>query len=138
MSARVHHGIAAIAVLAGLGGCAQILGLEEWKPIDCETSANVDPSLCPPKRTCTECLFATQGMCEVDRQLCLETTLCAPIDACTQLCADEADPTSCIKACCTDAGGNPLFDTYLSCVCGACEAECGALTLECETYCDAP
>jgi hypothetical protein len=139
MSARVHHGIAAIAVLAGLGGCAQVLGLEEWRPLDCETSVDVDPSLCEPQSTCTECLFATQATCEVDRQPCLtDTTLCAPIYACTQPCSDQADPLSCIKTCCSDAGGNTLFDTYLSCVCGACETECGVLTLGCDKYCDAP
>jgi hypothetical protein len=119
----VHHGIAALLVIGGLGGCAQVLGLEEWKP---QTSV------------CSECLFSTQTTCEIERKACTADMTCEPVHACSQECAGEADPLTCIKGCCETANGNKPFGTFLTCICAECEEACGAQSLECPMYCATP
>lgn len=135
-SGRVHRRLAAVLVCGFLAGCAQVLGLEEWKAVDCEDNAD-DPAECDSQASCTECLFGPQSTCMMNRQACADDmTSCAPILQCSQTCQDEADSVACVKACCTSANGNELFDVYLTCLCEACADACGLFTQGCQDYCN--
>jgi hypothetical protein len=135
-SARVHRGLAAGLVFVVLGGCAQVLGLEEWEPVDCEEDAD-DPAECEEPVSCSECLFGMQATCQGDRMACnAELTGCSTILSCSQMCSGNADPVECIRGCCPM--GNGPFDTYLTCMCGVCADACGSLTLGCENACNLP
>jgi hypothetical protein len=135
-SARVHRGLAAALVVVVLGGCAQVLGLEEWNPKDCEDVAE-DPTVCE-QRSCSECLFGAHSRCQDDKTACTaDASGCGYIlTTCSQSCAKDGDPETCIPKCCPN--GNQLFDDYLTCVCDECVAECGTLTLGCNDYCTPP
>jgi hypothetical protein len=136
-SARVHRGLAAALVFVVLGGCAQVLGLEEWEPVDCEEDPE-DPA-CEEPVSCSECLFGVQATCQGDRMACnAEMMGCSSILKCApMMCSGNADPVECIRTSCCPMGNN-LFDMYLTCMCDACADACGSLTVGCANACNLP
>lgn len=124
-------------VLIVLGGCAQVLGLEEWKQADCEDVAD-DPADCEEPVTCSECLFGAQASCLQAQTACTSdaTTGCGAIFDCSQMCAGNPTPMDCIRTCC--GPGNGLFDAYLECQCGICGEACGTVVMDCADSCNEP
>ena len=121
-------------VASGLIACNGLSGLNDLQFSVAEGS---DSSSTTTLSTCNECLFATQPACEDARQVCLNDSFaCAPINECSQYCEDAPDALSCVQTCCSSAGGNAVFDAYLTCLCDACEEECGALVLGCQDSCN--
>ncbi|NUQ77126.1 MAG: hypothetical protein HUU21_26625 [Polyangiaceae bacterium] len=135
-SARVHRGLAAALVFWVLGGCAQVLGLEEWKQADCEDVAD-DPKDCEEPVPCADCLFVAQAACQADQMACAaDTTVCGPMLQCSQGCSTDSAPLDCIGTCC--GSGNGLFDAYLTCQCSVCAESCGNLLAGCPDRCNEP
>jgi hypothetical protein len=135
-SARVHRGLAAALVLGVLGGCAQVLGLEEWKQADCEDVAE-DPAECEEPVSCSECLFETQA-CQADQVACsADVATCNLALECSQSCSSSSakPPLDCIRGCCP-MGGNGLYDKYLECLCGVCAEACGSAMTGCTEHCN--
>ena len=130
--------LCALSFLAVVEGCAQIVGIDPWKPsADCQVS-EVDPEMCVPPASCTECLYAQQDVCEMKRMDCVSDPMstCQTIYSCAQQCETVSDTVSCIEGCCKASSGDTEYDIYLTCLCTSCEAECGVLTLGCESFCD--
>lgn len=132
-SVRVHRWLAAALVFLVLGGCAQVLGLEEWKPVDCEDPE--DPTVCEEQVSCVECLFGAQT-CMVDRAACNNDATCAlRLEECTQECASKPTPAKCVRDCCPMMGNQP-YNVYVTCLCDTCAEECGASVTGCANSCN--
>lgn len=132
-SVRVHRWLAAALVFLVLGGCAQVLGLEEWKPVDCDDPE--DPTVCEEQVSCVECLFGAQTCIEA-KAACNSDETCMPLlEECTQqACASKPSPVACIRGCCPTMG-NQGYNDYVTCLCNACVKECGPSVMGCANSC---
>ena len=135
--ARVHTICAFLLVVAVIGGCAQIAGIEEWRPAKCEGELNVDAETCQPTSGCSECMSSQPQECGPERTDCQnDMEGCAKVYQCSTQCEPDADLLGCAKNCCADSSaGNSLFGTYLMCLCGMCQKECNREPSACEGYC---
>jgi hypothetical protein len=128
---------AAALLVVILGGCAQIVGIEAWKPADPCEDPGASQETCGEPMTCGECLHSKKAACEAAEANCASDagSKCATIAACAEPCETATLPGSCVKDCCTMNGGDPDYDVYLTCMCKECEAVCGDLIMGCDTYC---
>lgn len=119
-------------------GCAEIVGIEPWKPADPCEQPDIDPETCLPKGACAECLYVQHATCEAARMDCRAdpVSVCNTISTCAAPCEKDADPLACIGGCCTTNAGDTKYDVYLTCVCDACKAECGSKVMGCDALCD--
>jgi hypothetical protein len=95
------------AALAAAVGCAQIVGIEEWRPyLACEEQ-NVDPDTCKPL-TCSECLYSLPSLCESQRADCFDDqkSVCSTVFTCAAPCEKASDTASCVSSCCSGSQGD--------------------------------
>jgi hypothetical protein len=135
-SARAHRVCAFLLVLAAIGGCAQIVGIEEWHPVECGDEPNLDPETCQPTSGCSECLSSRPQACEAERKQCQgEQGTCPTVYLCSTQCDPEVDPLTCVQGCCAEHGSSATFKAYLTCLCDACQKECSQEAASCMSSC---
>lgn len=131
---------AAIFYLLLAGGCAQIAGIEAWKPLDCSADENAMREECQLQAAtvaaCSQCLATQESKCTGTKDACTaEAMLCPPLLSCKQSCANPDDLLTCIADCCTAYDQTPVFDEYVSCLCGGCIEACDGVLPVCKDMC---
>ncbi len=136
---RARRAISAVLSLIVTGGCAQIAGIETWKPLDCDAPENEKLTECQgPAATvlgCSQCLEAQEGKCTTAKDACnAEMAACPPLLTCRQGCTNPDSLLTCIGDCCI-ADPNPLFDNYVECLCNGCIDACDGVMPVCTDMC---
>lgn len=133
---------AAAVYLALAGGCAQIAGIEPWKPLDCSLEENAARDECKPQASplavCSQCMRDQASKCTAARDGCTADMPCADLLKCTDTCSATAALFSCAQDCCGSMTSNDLFDSYITCLCGGCGSACDGVMPVCANVCDPP